>query len=121
MTADVGRWAREIVARRALIVGVATLILGAAVSYGWLTGAQQAGIAKAVDLTLTVLALVVATFWARSGVTPADPALAPKSADGEAFVVTSAAGQVPDARPSLGPGATATGNVHRLGDEEPQP
>jgi len=110
VTADVGRWAREIVAKRALIVGVATLLLGAAVSYGWLTGAQQAGIAKGIDLALTVLGLAVAAYWARSGVTPADPALAPKTTDGRLLVPEGST----LARPPLGRGAHATGHVKRL-------
>jgi len=110
-TADVGRWAREIVAKRALIVGIATLLLGAAVSYGWLDDAQQAGIAKGVDLALTVLGLVVAAFWARSGVTPADPALAPKAADGRPLVPEgSTLARPPMDRPK------ASGNVRRTGD-----
>ena len=115
MTADVGRWAREIVAKRALIVGLATVLLGAAVSYGWLTGAQQAGIAKGIDLALTVLGLAVAAYWARSGVTPADPALGPTASDGRALVPEGST----LARPPLGRGATATGNVKRLGDDPP--
>ncbi len=114
MTTDVGRWAREIVAKRALVVGLATILLGAAVSYGWLTGAQQANVAKGVDLALTILGLAVAAFWARSGTTPADPALGPTATDGRPLVPEGST----LARPPLGRGATATGNVKRLGDGE---
>jgi len=126
VTADVSRWAREIVAKRALIVGVVTVALGAAVSYGWLNAAQEANAAKAVDLALTVLGLLVAAFWARQGVTPADPDLVPKSADGQ-LLVPESHGPLAGAkaspteksladRPPLGPGAT----VHRKVADDPQ-
>lgn len=118
MTADVSRWAREVVAQRALIVTAGTALVHAAVVIWALPPTLDATAPVVVGSAIDLVGVLAAVLWARAGVTPADPALAPKSADGEAFAVTSAAGQVPDVRPPLGR-PHATGNVHRL-DDEPQ-
>jgi hypothetical protein len=84
--ADVSRWAREIVARRLLIAAavaaVAHLLVG--------TGLVPDGISEQAELwTVSVIdavALVGAIFWVRTGTTPADPALAPTSSNGEPLV-----------------------------------
>lgn len=78
----VGGWAREVVARRALI-----LIAVAAVAHVLvLTGAVPEGISEQAEAWATsildALAAVVGVFWIRSGTTPADPALAPRSSNG---------------------------------------
>jgi hypothetical protein len=81
--------AREIVVKRALVVGAVLVAVHLAVGRGWLhtTDAQaQVWTERVVD---TIGALVAAG-WIRGGVTPADPAKAPVSSDGKAFVVTPA-------------------------------
>jgi hypothetical protein len=82
---DVGRWAREIVAKRvailALVAALVPVLIGFGVNLPWnsdqITGGVGAG--------LTVLAAVGTILWTRKDVTPADPVLRPTDSNGQAL------------------------------------
>jgi hypothetical protein len=97
-----GRWAREIIARRALVVATITAAVHVAVVAWALPPTLDAAAPVAVGSILDLLGVVCLVAWGRTGVTPADPGLAPRSADGRAFVVTSAATMPPPSE--WGPG-----------------
>jgi hypothetical protein len=86
VTADPGRWAREIVARRALAVSTATALIHAAVVIWALPPTLETQAPVAVGSVIDMLGVLVLVLWSRTGVTPADPALAPTAMDGRALV-----------------------------------
>jgi hypothetical protein len=87
MTADPGRWAREVVARRALAVSTATALIHAAVVIWALPPTLEAQAPVAVGSAIDLLGVLVLVLWSRTGVTPADPALAPKATDGTPYLL----------------------------------
>jgi hypothetical protein len=87
MTADPGRWAREVVARRALAVSTATALVHAAVVIWALPPTLEAQAPVAVGSVIDLLGVLVLVLWSRTGVTPADPALAPTAADGTPYLL----------------------------------
>jgi hypothetical protein len=84
--ADVSRFAREVVARRALILLAVAAVLHVGVASGWLPGDISEGAEATVAGIIDGIAAIGAIFWVRSGTTPADPALAPVSSNGVALV-----------------------------------
>ena len=82
---DVERWAREVVARRAAAVLVVTTAVHIAVVLG-LPARLESTIPAIVGGAIDFLGLVVTVLWARSGVTPADPALDPRATSGAPLV-----------------------------------
>lgn len=105
--AKVGGWAREIVARRALIL----IAVAAVVHVLVLTGALPDSVSEQAEAwtvsVLDALAAVVGIFWIRSGTTPADPALGPRSTSGAPLVEAGVAGN------------RATGHVRVVADPVP--
>lgn len=86
--ARVSGLAREIVAKRALILAALAAVLHVGVTAGWLPGDISEGAEQAVAGVIDAVAAVGAIVWIRSGVTPADPALAPRSTAGALLVET---------------------------------
>lgn len=84
--ARVSGLAREIVAKRALILAALAAVLHIGVTAGWLPGDISEGAEQAVAGIIDAVAAVGAVFWIRSGVTPADPTLAPRSTGGVPLV-----------------------------------
>lgn len=83
---DVSRWAREIVAKRALILLGVAGVLHVVV----LTGAVPTGFSEQAEAwtasVIDAIAAIGAVFWIRTGTTPADPKLAPTSTNGVPLV-----------------------------------
>lgn len=79
---ETGRVAREIVAKRTAIVGGATVIGGALVTFDVIPADLSAKGLGLVLAGLGILQAVVTALWARAGTTPADPALLPTSSNG---------------------------------------
>jgi protein-S-isoprenylcysteine O-methyltransferase Ste14 len=82
---DVGRFAREIVAKRVAILAAIPVLYGLLVATGvtmpWSSDQVLAGVGTA----LTILAALVGILWARKDVTPTDPALNPSDKQGRAL------------------------------------
>lgn len=93
--ADVSRWAREIVAKRALILLAVAAVGHIGVTAGWLPGDISESAETTVAGIIDGIAAVGAIFWIRTGTTPADPALAPTSSNGVPLV-EAATGHDPD-------------------------
>lgn len=83
---ELGGLAREIVAKRLAIVAAVTAAVSVAASYGWITPGVGDYATSWITRALDALGVIVGVFWARQGVTPADPALAPTSAHGAPFI-----------------------------------
>lgn len=81
-----GALLREVVARRALVVGAVTAALHFAVQRGWVTSGWSDGAEDSLSSALDLLGAAVAILWARAGVTPADPELEPRDQDGRALI-----------------------------------
>lgn len=109
MAADVSRWAREVVAQRALIVTAVTAIIHAAVVIWALPPTLDATAPVAVGSAIDLVGVLAAVLWARAGVTPAAPAKQPRASDGTALVREGTR----VVRPPLGR-PHATGHVQRL-------
>lgn len=99
---EVGAWGREIVAKRVTI----TTAIGGVVSALAVLGVIPTGVDEQITgwfgTGFTVLAAVVGALWARQGVTPADTALKPVSADGQPLLT------VADAEAAAGVGRAAS-------------
>lgn len=83
MDVDVARWAREIVAQRALVVILIVLAVHGAIAVhvvpsSWTDDQVGTWVGHLVDS----IGAVAAIWWARSAVTPADVNLGPRSANG---------------------------------------
>lgn len=79
-------WAREIVAKRALIVGAVGAIVHTGVVVGMLSADADSAVTLAVGGIIDSLALLTGVKWIRPAVTPADPAKDPMSTNGIALV-----------------------------------
>lgn len=66
----VGKWAREIVAKRVAIIAVVTILIQLAVSYGWVTPDLSDGALGYVNSALDAVGALVAIVYTRKGVTP---------------------------------------------------
>ena len=78
------------VLKRAAVVAAVGLLSHLAVVYGLLPDGAGDLVVERVGMTLDALAVIVGLFYVQAGTTPADPSLAPRSSDGQAYVVTSA-------------------------------
>jgi hypothetical protein len=76
---EVSAWAREIVAKRVVITTTLAAVLSFCVSQGIISDKIAANVDGAIAVGFTLLVALVSAFWASTGVTPADPALAPMS------------------------------------------
>lgn len=77
--------AREIVVKRAALVLLVGAAFHVAVARGWLTIDDEQTRVWTERVT-DVIGLLLAAAWARGGVTPADPALEPKTHTGARLV-----------------------------------
>lgn len=84
----VSAFARAVVLKRAAIVFAAGVGAHLLVVYGILPDTAGPVVVDRVGQTIDFIAAVIGVFVIQAGVTPADPALAPRSADGRALVVT---------------------------------
>lgn len=107
-------WAREVVARRALVVTAVTALVHVAVVLWALPPTLEAQAPVAVGSVIDLLGVLALVLWSRQGVTPADPSLGPTAATGQPLTIDHGPEH---ARPPLGR-PHATGNVRKLGDEE---
>lgn len=82
----VSGWAREVIARRALIVAAVAGGAHFAVARGWMPGDWSQTAEDTTTGLIDLVGLVAAVFWARTGTTPADPALQPMSTNGVPLV-----------------------------------
>jgi hypothetical protein len=82
-------WVREIVAQRALIVGAVTGVVHLVVVLFALPPDLESSVPAVVGAAIDLIGTAVLVVWARRGVTPANPDLAPRSDDGQAFVIRS--------------------------------
>jgi hypothetical protein len=94
--AELGKLAREIVAKRAAVTAAVATAASIATSYHWITPGVSTYANTWVTRGIDLLAVIIGGAWIRSGVTPADPALAPESSTGAALVEATA----PDGRPA---------------------
>lgn len=102
-----GRWAREVVARRTLIVGVVVAVLHLAVARGWVSQAWSDSTVQAVTAALDALGAVVVVLWARAGVTPVEDPRGPGRVELVPAGVVAPTGTV----------TTTSGNVNVIVDE----
>lgn len=71
---DLQKWSRAIVAKRATIVAVVTVILDLAVAHGWVTPDVNHNVLGWVNTAFTLVGTLVAILWVQKDVTPsADP------------------------------------------------
>lgn len=68
----VGAFAREVVAKRVAIVTVVTVLLHLAIVYHIITPDLSVHVTNYITEALDALAVIVATVYARAGVTPKD-------------------------------------------------
>jgi hypothetical protein len=80
-----GAFAREIVAKRTAVTASISTALTLLLAFHVVSVGLSDTLTSAVAGGINVLAAVVAVLWSRDGVTPSDPALAPKSTAGEAL------------------------------------
>ena len=78
--------AREIVAKRVTILALIPTLYALAVGLGWNPPWSSEQAVSLVGGGLTVLAAVVAIFWTRKDVTPADPQLQPTTKNGTPLI-----------------------------------
>lgn len=82
----VGAWAREIVAKRVLLMQAIGVALSVLVLAHVLDVHQSETVTNGVVGAINGLASLVGVLWSRDATTPADPALQPKSTTGEPLV-----------------------------------
>ena len=80
--AQVSAVAREVVAKRALILMAVAGGCHLLVAAGWMPGDISEGAEQVTTGVIDAVAAVGAIFWIRTGTTPADPTLQPKSTNG---------------------------------------
>jgi len=90
VTAPFGRkvsgWAREIVAKRVLIVAAAVGVADFLVQTGLIPDEMTEQTDTLVSRGIYVIGLIGGIFWARAGVTPSNPDLQPKTNTGVPLV-----------------------------------
>lgn len=83
---QVGKFAREIVLKRAGVVTVVAFALNYAQSKGWIAPDVSHSAQEWVNRGIDYASFIAGAFYIRKAVTPADPALNPTLADGSAAV-----------------------------------
>lgn len=85
--ARVGWFARQVVLRRAAIVAAVAAVVHLIIVYGLLPDTAGPLVVDRVGQTIDALAVVIALFAVRAGVTPADIRLAPTTTEGKRLIV----------------------------------
>jgi hypothetical protein len=86
MSDEIGRWSREIVAKRAALVALIPIVYSVLIGLGVELPWSQTDTIGWVNGVITVVAVLGTVLWARQGVTVADAALGPKDSEGRALV-----------------------------------
>lgn len=89
---EAGVFARAIVAKRLAITAGVAAAVNFALTEHWLSVDVSNHVSSYVMIGLNGLGVVVGALWAKDGVTPADPALNPTSAAGEALAPVAGTG-----------------------------
>jgi len=67
---DVGKFAREVVAKRVAIIGVITILVNLAITYGWITPDVSNDVLKWVGAIIDAVAAIAAIAVVRPALTP---------------------------------------------------
>lgn len=89
-----GRFARAVAARRASITAAVTMVLEQLVAFRLITPSISTSTGHYLEWALGAAGFLGGLKWVHAGVTPADPALAPRSAAGEQLVTDTIAAAV---------------------------
>lgn len=111
---EAGTLARAIVAKRVTVLGGLGIIAGELVRDKVIPTGLATDVTHWATVALTVLGVAAGVLWAQSGTTPADTALAPKSATGQVLVEASTAAGLLAAQATAGRDDLAAAELAQL-------
>lgn len=79
-------WARQVVLQRAAVVAAVTAVVHVVVVFGFLHSGQGDAAVNWTGRVIDLLGMILGLAAIRAGVTPADPAKAPRSSNGRPLV-----------------------------------